>query len=115
MSSDNVGENLQDLFQMLEASLKLKQTNIDIQSEFVKIMQKQINASLKDMIKSGEFSDIIKELGIFDSTGYGASSTDAKQKQSEIDEMVASALVSGVQTSNILKNLFGIVPSLIGR
>ena len=57
MSSDNVGENLQDLFQMLEASLKLKQTNIDIQSEFVKIMQKQINASLKDMIKSGEFSD----------------------------------------------------------
>lgn len=42
--------------------------------------------------------------------GYGQ-----KEMEMQIDQMVASCLTNGPQTSNVLRILFGIVPSLIGR
>ncbi|MFH1158063.1 MAG: hypothetical protein V1721_04165 [Pseudomonadota bacterium] len=40
---------------------------------------------------------------------------DRRQMEISIDEMVASTLMHGRQTSGVLRTLFGLVPSLIGR
>jgi len=40
---------------------------------------------------------------------------DQKQMEITIDQMVASSLMHGRQTSGVLRLLFGLVPSLIGR
>ncbi len=40
---------------------------------------------------------------------------DQKKMESTIDQMVASSLVHGQQTSAVLRLLFGLVPGLIGR
>lgn len=40
---------------------------------------------------------------------------DRRQLEISIDQMVASSLVHGRQTSGVLRALFGLVPSLIGR
>jgi len=37
------------------------------------------------------------------------------QMETTMDRMVASSLVNGRQTSTVLRSLFGLVPSLIGR
>jgi hypothetical protein len=40
---------------------------------------------------------------------------DYKQMEITIDQMVAESLMHGRQTSGVLRALFGIIPSLIGR
>lgn len=40
---------------------------------------------------------------------------DQKKMEATIDQIVATALMQGRQTSGILRTLFGLVPSLIGR
>ena len=42
-------------------------------------------------------------------------SFDQKTLEITIDQMVANSLLRGRQTSGVLRTLFGIVPSLIGR
>lgn len=38
-----------------------------------------------------------------------------RQMETALDQMVASSLVNGQHTSGVLRTLFGLVPSLIGR
>jgi hypothetical protein len=40
---------------------------------------------------------------------------DARSMESVIDQMIAASLVRGKETSSVLRTLFGIVPTLIGR
>lgn len=40
---------------------------------------------------------------------------DQKQLEVTIDQMVANSLISGRQTSGVLRTLFGLAPTLIGR
>jgi hypothetical protein len=48
----------------------------------------------------------------YQGTGSGF---DYKQMETSIDQMVAECLMHGRQTSSVLRALFGIIPSLIGR
>ena len=114
-------DELKQLFKYLYASQNLKQVQIDIEDEVKKILkkelQKELQNSLKTMLEGGEFNKIFDDLNKNQMQGFNNnnSGSNANNRANEIDQMVAAALLGGFQTSSVLKNLFGIVPNLIGR
>ena len=95
---------------------------INAAAELEKLIQKQITSSLKDFLKSSDlFSKGKKSLSpLFEQDGGMAGNqkknpADQRQMEFYIDQMVAEALMNGKHTSGILRSLFGLVPSLIGR
>lgn len=92
-------------------------SEIDVDEELRKLLQKEIvnniNKVIEDQFPSLENKD--KSGGLYsDSSGIGGGFS-GRQGQLDIDLLVASVLVNGAQTTNILRNLFGLVPNLIGR
>lgn len=95
--------------------------NIDINAELKKLVQKELQTSLKKMVKEMDlFGDKKSEkYGPFLPNDKEHSSKsermNEKQAQMNIDQLVADALMNGKFTTGILKSLFGLVPNLIGR
>jgi hypothetical protein len=63
--------------------------------------------------KQGEFNSCTQRP--FPGIGNGGVIFDNRQMEVMIDQMVAESLMYGRQTTGILRSLFGIIPSLIGR
>jgi|GEM_PF-6552102 len=92
---------------------------VDVDDEIRKILQKEMVNTINDLFKA-RFPDFEKkdsdEGGVFSERrspqGGGANN---RRDPFDIDLLVASALVNGTHTTNILRSLFGLVPSLIGR
>lgn len=94
------------------------------EDELKKLIQKQVSSGLADL-----FGGESRKRGVGgDSPVFGGSAlppyapsipmggrSSGGNLESMIDQMVASSLMHGRQTSGILRTLFGIVPSLIGR
>ncbi len=87
------------------------------------LIRKEIVSGIKDIFRQ-QFPDKDGQGGIARRHGGGGNNGDffpqqrpfdRKQMEAMIDELVASSLVHGRQTSKILRALFGLVPSLIGR
>jgi len=93
-------------------------TTIDVDDELKKLLQKEITNSIKEILKNNfdykAEPNTSKNCYPESFMPQGGCSTN-KQNQFDIDQMVASALINGTQTTNILRGLFGLVPSLIGR
>jgi len=111
---------MERLFKYLELSLSLTKQDIDVSEEIRKILKKEIEKelqkSLKDMMENGDFTQLLEDAGIFktDETSQQQSGSSGNENNN-IDQMVAAALLSGFQTTSVLKNLFGLTPNLIGR
>lgn len=88
------------------------------------IIRKEIASGIKDVFgnRSSNKGAGGASAGTFGGGPFGdgggprqQGSFDRKQMENMIDELVASSLTNGRQTSRILRALFGLVPSLIGR
>lgn len=109
-----------------------------VNNELSKMLQGQLFAGLSDIFGAAPAKRNGKN--VFDSVGAGwtgsgdsmqviihnntpaavtaqqsMNSFDQKQLEITIDQMVASSLVRGQQTSGVMRTLFGLSPSLIGR
>ena len=94
-----------------------------INEALIKLVQKEVVSGLAvifgnmprkggnsgSMIGDNAFSPFIEEQS------PGGGNFDRRQMEISIDEMVASSLMHGRQTSGVLRTLFGLVPKLIGR
>lgn len=106
-------------------TIKTRRSESDIiMAELQKLLQQELTSGLR-----GLFADIFKAQGqgaglnvvINNNVGAQVSARETQgpfnQKQLEItiDQMVASALTQGQQTSGVLRSIFGLTPGLIGR
>ena len=87
-----------------------------------KLIQKEVVSGLADIFNSmprkGDNGDSMTGDNAFSSfmgQASGGGNFDQRKMEIRIDEMVASSLMHGRQTSSVLRTLFGLVPSLIGR
>lgn len=112
---------VEKLFLYLSRSENLSQYKIDIEEEVKKIFKrelyKELQKNLNKMVEEGDFAKVFEKLGFSeeDSSQTNQDSTKQSKDASDLDQMIASTLINGFQTSSVLKNLFGIVPNLIGR
>ena len=93
-----------------------------ISDTLTKLIQKEVVSGLADIFNSmprkGDNGDSMTGDDVFSSfmgQVSGGGNFDQKKMEIRIDEMVASSLMHGRQTSSVLRTLFGLVPSLIGR
>lgn len=83
-----------------------------------KLIQKQLKAGLSDLFKMKQAQDFGGGAASEKQTGSGmgrGGQFGGRQMEIAIDQMVASSLMHGKQTSGVMRALFGLVPSLIGR
>jgi len=94
---------------------------INISSELKKLLKKEVTSGVKDMLKSGDFFKMQKNspFSFIDRQNNRADKRggafNAGKMEFDIDRMVAESLMRGRRTSGVLKTIFGLVPSLIGR
>ncbi len=94
---------------------------IDVEAELKKLIQKELKSNLKKIIKDADFFGEKKDKAFNPFLSESKTNTsrgramDERQTQINIDQMVAEALMGGKFTTGILRNLFGLVPNLIGR
>lgn len=92
-----------------------------VSDELEKLIQGEIMSGLQEIFREREEEQAPRRHHSFmeDDEPFSPRGTnslpDRRQMESLIDQMVASSLVNGRQTSGVLRVLFGLVPSLIGR
>ena len=91
-----------------------------MESELNRLIQKQVAAGLADIFGANRrkgAEEVSNSFGNAPPSFIPLQPGGLSQAHMEvlIDQMVASSLMHGRQTTGILRTLFGIVPSLIGR
>ncbi len=95
-----------------------------INDALIKLIQKEVVSGLADIfnnmprkVDKGNSNPMIGDNAFSSFMGQvlGGENFDRRKMEISIDEMVASSLMHGRQTSSVLRTLFGLVPSLIGR
>lgn len=82
-----------------------------VDDELAALIRSQVLSSIHDI-----YGDTPSRGGAFDERQDNTKSIfDQRRLEASIDQLVASSLVNGRQTSGVLRLLFGLVPSLIGR
>ena len=94
-----------------------RRSNINASDELQKLIKKELQSGIKDLLKkelSASFS-LNENKNKKNSATEKQNSFDLRKMEFDIDQMVAASLMGGRQTSGVLRSLFGLVPSLIGR
>ncbi len=91
----------------------------DLRDMLAGLVEKEVTTGLSRIFESHQQSSSgggVKQMGVSSSgpTAKGGV-LDQRHMEATIDQMVAASLVGGRQTSGVLRALFGLVPSLIGR
>lgn len=93
-----------------------------VSGELSKLLRQEITAGIAGVLSPGAgiagsgFSVIIQNnSGAQVSARQSADGFDQKTLEITIDQMVANSLLRGRETSGVLRTLFGLVPTLIGR
>jgi len=113
---------------------QLLQTLVDLQTrnaalgnittqDFTRTIKDELGSALSALLgknntnaSAGAINVIIQNNSDATVTARETSGTfDQRTLEITIDQMVANSLVRGRETSSVLRSLFGIVPSLIGR
>ncbi len=93
-----------------------------IASELTQLLRQEMIGGMRGMFEDllenrsgGGLQVVINNNTAAQVTGRETGAINQKQLEITIDQMVANSLLQGRQTSGVLKNLFGLVPTLSGR
>lgn len=96
-----------------------------ISSELSKLLRQEIAGSLQGIFMRSPMSAgngnmalnviINNNAGVSVTAREGVGAMDQKYLEITIDQMVANSLMRGRQTSGVMRTLFGLAPSLMGR
>ncbi len=92
-------------------------------AELGKLLRQEMTANLQGLFgqrpvaeSSGGINVVINNnAGVSVSAREGVDGFDRKYLEITIDQMVANSLMRGRQTSGVMRTLFGLAPSLMGR
>lgn len=94
-----------------------------ISSELSKLLRQELAVSLQGLFARGPVNGGNTPINVIIHNNAGVSVTaresvgalDQKYLEITIDQMVANSLMRGRQTSGVMRTLFGLAPSLMGR
>lgn len=94
-----------------------------VSSELSKLLRQEIASSLQGILTRSPMGGgstslnviIHNNAGVSVSAREGVGAMDQKYLEITIDQMVANSLMRGRQTSGVMRTLFGLAPSLMGR
>lgn len=103
--------------------LRKQRTDMEVEEELKALLKRELNTSLKQLLadqaaqgqSSPQSSPFAPVYGRPDTLTAPRGMGNERQMQINVDQMVAEALMHGKLTTGILRSLFGLVPSLIGR
>lgn len=92
-----------------------------VTSELTKLMKQELSGNFQDIFTRNNNAAVPMSVVINNNASAtvtareGTGAFDQKYLEITIDQMVANSLLRGRQTSGVMRTLFGLAPSLMGR